>query len=1177
MRLVFGVVFCYLIQYAMGQPTQADFTIPSTICLQESVKTVNTSSNASQNFWDFCGGDLSQQPTANVLVSNYGGYGTRVEIIESAGQFFGFFLSGGTNSLYRLSFGTNINNAPTITNLGGVGLNSNQLRAIDIVNENGSYYGFIVDSDKNKVYRISFGVSLTFAPSNAVEIFSGAPLNTPYQITSVSEGALKYLFITNSGDGKLVRLRFDNSYSDAVTESQVINITTNWLNAISFIKAAGRWYCMTGSPLLSQVQKVDFVNGLSDNFPVVTTINIPSNPMGLEFVNENGNYYAFVQTRNSTLSVFRLDFGESIETSPSISELNNFGYGSSEIWNFSMFNYKSSWVAFGTESISSNIFRLQFPNNCFSQTEYSEEIEPVVYSINPGTYKVSLTTKDLLNNFSYKTKSLEVSNNIAPDIDFVTQNVCANHDVNFTHQNISESITNFNWYFGESNSSTDPNPTHQYTTNGDYNVSLQVTASNGCYNYIEKTVSIYDQPVADFTLPSANPFCTNQNYLFENTSTTDPQYPVAWEWSINGSAQSNAEDFNYAFNQTTSHDITLKASIPGCESTVTKNIASFSEGPIVDFSFTGRCEDQAVSFTNNSSGSITGYNWNFGDGQTASSEHASNIYAEIGSYVVTLEASGPSGCLNSITKQVPIYSMPAVSFAIEAPPFSCSGTNSMFINSTPNPVDSNISSWLWDFGDVGSPSNSSTAKTPQHIYSLAGDYIVSLRATTNFGCESQLAKPITISQAPEVDFSNSAPCQDVNINFQGVSSEAQSWYWQIGSSFYTGQNPTHKFVNSGTYPISVTVEASNGCIGTASRSLIVAPKLIPDFNALKYCVGEQTLFTDLTNDVADPVVQRNWVVDGNPYITSAKTITHVFSSVNTYAVSLTLTTQTGCVSPTTVKNVTVGNKPQASFMATPEVGGTPLQVQFSNTSTGAVSYVWNFNDPGNTTSTQVNPNFTFQVIGDYQVQLTAVNAVQCSHTTSKLIQAVQPSLNVSLTQLKLLETASSTIKPEVTILNNSNVPISNVVLRIDVDGRSSLRELVSTPIGMGGNLTYTMPFEIYDPALLKFICVSAELTNDSNELDNRICETIENNSFYIPPYPNPAKEQVNVEFISNSESRTTLRLTNSFGSEMLAYEFESQRGFNRLPIQVSSIPSGVYLLTVEQVGLRKTYRIIITH
>lgn len=81
----------------------------------------------------------------------------------------------------------------------------------------------------------------------------------------------------------------------------------------------------------------------------------------------------------------------------------------------------------------------------------------------------------------------------------------------------------------------------------------------------------------------------------------------------------------------------------------------------------------------------------------------------------------------------------------------------------------------------------------------------------------------------------------------------------------------------------------------------------------------------------------------------------------------------------------------ADFTASPTSGYAPLSVQFSNQSTGNItSYLWNFGD-GNT-STQENPNHTYQNSGSYTVSLTVSNGdLQDVKTRSNCIQVNTPS------------------------------------------------------------------------------------------------------------------------------------------------------------------------------------------
>jgi PKD repeat protein len=304
----------------------------------------------------------------------------------------------------------------------------------------------------------------------------------------------------------------------------------------------------------------------------------------------------------------------------------------------------------------------------------------------------------------------------------------------------------------------------------------------------------------------------------------------------------------------------------------------------------------------------------------------------------------------------------------------------MFNNLTPNPTDSNIASWAWNFGDPVSGQNTSDLKTPQHTYADAGDYNVSLMATTNFSCSAELQLSVTIAQSPVASFNYSPTCEDVSVSFTDSSiGSIQSWDWQIGSSFYSAQNPTHTFTNPVSTNAILTVTGSNNCINSITKPIVVPDKLIPDFSVSKNCIDHQTLFTDITNSSADPVSIYAWDFNGLGTATGSP-VNFMFSTTGIKNVTLALTTQTGCEYFIT-KPVDIVTPPHANFTASPDMGASPLFVQFTNTSSGASFYGWHFDDPENTTSSTVSPSFTFQDVGEYEVSLIAYNTLNCSDTT----------------------------------------------------------------------------------------------------------------------------------------------------------------------------------------------------
>lgn len=80
--------------------------------------------------------------------------------------------------------------------------------------------------------------------------------------------------------------------------------------------------------------------------------------------------------------------------------------------------------------------------------------------------------------------------------------------------------------------------------------------------------------------------------------------------------------------------------------------------------------------------------------------------------------------------------------------------------------------------------------------------------------------------------------------------------------------------------------------------------------------------------------------------------------------------------------ITYNCTPSASFVASPRQGISPHEVWFSNTSTGAETYLWDFGD-GNT-STQTNPRYTYTSPGTYTVTLEASDGAQADYASQTI-------------------------------------------------------------------------------------------------------------------------------------------------------------------------------------------------
>lgn len=1146
-----------------------DFSVAASVCKNTELAPQAAVTNAVSYSWDFCDGSVANTPASIISQSN--GLITEpydLQSYEENGMHYLLSVNYNNGKVLRYSFGSSYANAPSITDLGNFGVISRPL-GIGLWQESNVVYA-LVTTEGGTLHRLTFGSSISNTPTIA-PVTGVTGLNDHRHIKITKDNGAVIALATGGSLRVLSVLNFGSSILNTPTRTFIsIPDAAHMIGLDIAVECNNRYAIVSG--YTSGLFKVDFGTSFL-NTPTVTPISSISETSvwGLSLIKSAGNYHAFIFSDASGVS--RIDFGNSLANATPTKTVLGFFSGLNLTIGFTLAHTGSTYFCASVNYTNGLLNVLQFPKSCTTTNTFLNEANPegVSYTTT-GVHQITLSAKGSNDELVTVTKSITVSSLTAPSLIINESGNCQASAVTFTGlQQNGDPLNTLSWDFGDGNTATGQNPSNLFAIAGTYDVLLEATAADGCFNRLKKAVPIYNAPVADFDLPPASPFCSNQNYLFPNTSNVDSGYPTNWEWRVNGLVVSSAEDLNYTFTNTANQEIKLNASIPGCESEKIENISSLIAGPSPDFSFVGHCENANVVFTNTSTGTIDGYDWDFGDGQNAAVEDPAHIFSDYGTFHVQLTVSNASGCNNSTTKPVIIYSQPQVNFAAALPPFSCNGTPTQFNDLTPGPPDSNIASWQWDFGDPSSGQNTSGLKNPQHTYALANNYTVSLTVSTNFLCSATLQQPVTISQTPVVDFTHSALCEDSPVNFSGTSPIAiQSWSWMIGGISYSGQNPSHTFSNPGNSNASVMGTASNNCIGSTNKTLTISPKLTPDFSFTRNCVNQQTTFTDVTNAAVDPILTQNWnfVGLGNA---NGSPVNFTFSDEGNQPVTLTVETQSGC-SYAITKSVTILPSPRANFTAVPLVND-PLTIHYTNQSTNATSFLWAFHDSNNTTSTQVSPQFTYPGFGEYQTDLTASNSQECFHLISQQISVVLPVLDVALNGMELIETGPDSFTPMVTIFNNGNVPVSNFNLIMDASG-SLFQELVTQTILPGSSYRYTLALQVTDASQLKYVCLEADV-EDISWSDNKTCMNLGESLTVFPPYPNPARENLYVDWISKQDGEVRMSLINGLGQEVRNITAGYGEGLSPVIFDIRNLESGPYYLRVQLNGFIKTYKVVV--
>ena len=237
--------------------------------------------------------------------------------------------------------------------------------------------------------------------------------------------------------------------------------------------------------------------------------------------------------------------------------------------------------------------------------------------------------------------------------------------------------------------------------------------------------------------------------------------------------------------------------------------------------FTPSCSALTCNFTNTSSdpdGSITAYNWTFGDGASSIAPNPSHTYATAGTFTVTLTATDDRGATTTTWDTVTVATAnqpPTAAFTS-----SCSALTCTFTSTSSDP-DGSINAYSWNFGDGAS----SIAPNPSHTYATAGTFTVTLTATDDRGATNAVSHPVTVAtanQPPTAAFTSS--CSALTCTFTSTSSDpdgsinAYSWTFGDGG-MSSAQNPGHTYGTGGTYTVTLTVTDDRGAANAVSHDV----------------------------------------------------------------------------------------------------------------------------------------------------------------------------------------------------------------------------------------------------------------------------------------------------------------------------------------------------------------------
>lgn len=618
---------------------------------------------------------------------------------------------------------------------------------------------------------------------------------------------------------------------------------------------------------------------------------------------------------------------------------------------------------------------------------------PSVSFTNPGLYNVRLIATNTSNG-SFDTSFLQIRVFQPPIANFIAPNrygcLPPCHLVNFVNQSLAGSspITQYAWDFGVGggNTSNAFQPNFCYNAVGGYNVTLVVSDSNGCQssqirpNY----VVVGNDPVAAFT-PSATQSCISPlNVTFTNNSTSSTS-PLTYNWQFGGGASSTAQSPNHVYFSGIYSPTLIVTDTLGCADTVSANISVTDVNAAFTPSQTNICIGQAVQFTDNTN-FATSWNWSFGDGGTSTQQNPTYTYNTGGNYTVTLTV-GYNGCSDVTTSAVTV-SAPVTGTFTGTPVSSCNLP--LNVNFTANaPGNSGLQ---WTFGDGGT----GTGSPVSHSYNTAGSYTVTLGIQNAQGCVYNVTQgnyinvgPPTASFSPDV----TQGCAPLAVQFTNTSSSSApitSYQWIFGDgATSTQQNPSHTYTTSNIYNPMLIISIGGGCSDTfVYQSINVGANLVASFSAnpLVVCRNQPVIFTSTTAGAGATAVYTWDFGDGGT--SGGPNPSYQYDEPGTYDITMTVNVN-GCIDDTLMPALIIVNPPKADFNTSFDCFNS-ASVQFTDTSTGANTWAWDFGD-GSGSSLQ-NPSHVYATQGTFDVTLVVTNSASgCIDSITKQVNLGPPS------------------------------------------------------------------------------------------------------------------------------------------------------------------------------------------